>query len=218
MRLLGIDTCGPVIGVGLWVDGTVTQRIERVTRGAEARLMPWALDLCAEAGFSVRDLDGVGVSAGPGAFTGLRVGLAAATGVALGVGCPVWAGSSLAARAWRHRSADPVLSMLDARKGRVYAQGFGGEPLEPADVAPELAVAWLDGAYRAVGEGALAYRDLVESSGGVVVDDADDPGLDGLLAMAARAFAEGESVAPEAVRPVYLRDADAKIPKDMRSR
>ncbi|MFK7929812.1 MAG: tRNA (adenosine(37)-N6)-threonylcarbamoyltransferase complex dimerization subunit type 1 TsaB [Myxococcota bacterium] len=216
MRILGIDTCGPVIAVGVTgADGRLRQRSERVTRGAEARLIPWAVELCAEAGFSLADLDGVAVAAGPGAFTGLRVGLAAGCGVAMGANCLLWTGSSLASRAWSHLDKGPVLSMLDARKSRVYAELFGGGSHGAGDVPPEEAVAWSDGPFVAVGEGAIVYRDRVIEAGGHVVDSADEPGMEGLLMLARVGFETGEAQAPELARPVYLRAPDAKIPKSM---
>ena len=70
MRVLSVDTAGPVVGVGLVWDGQVSVRTERVRRGAEALLVPWAQALLAERGGAFKDLDGVAVARGPGAFTG----------------------------------------------------------------------------------------------------------------------------------------------------
>ena len=64
-------------------------------RGAEARLIPWALDLVGQANLSLPDLDGIAVAIGPGSFTGLRVGMAAAMGLAQAMDCPVWGATSL---------------------------------------------------------------------------------------------------------------------------
>lgn len=216
MRILALDTTGPVIGVALRVGEETRSFTERITRGGETRLVPWARELVAEAGIALADLDGVAVAAGPGAFTGLRVGLATAAGIALAAGIPVWAGSSLESRAWPHRGGTPVLSMLDARKGRVYAALFdadGSVRSGPGDVAPSVAVGWGTSPFRATGEGALVYRNAVEAAGGVVVEDADDPCVHALAALGAQGLAAGEGVLPEQVRPVYLRDADAKPPK-----
>ena len=73
-----------------------------------------------------------------------------------------------------------VLCMLDARKQRVYAaryDGAGELAAGPGDVGPSVALDWMDGPFRATGEGALVYRDLVEAAGGVVVPDADHPAV-----------------------------------------
>lgn len=219
MRVLAIDTAGPVVGVALSVDGAVRARTERVTRGAEARLVPWALALCDEAGLRLAALDGVAVAAGPGAFTGLRVGLATASGLALAIGCPLWQGSSLAHRALG-AGGDRVLAMLDARKQRVYAARYDGGRLTagPADVPPDEALAWMDAPFVATGEGALAYADRVTAHGGTLVARADDPCVHVLARLGAEALARGEGSDPIGVQPVYLRAPDARPPGSMGGR
>ena len=145
MRLVAFDTAGPVIGVAVTDGSRRIVRTERVTRGAEARLVPWAVAACAELGFELGALDGVAVAVGPGAFTGIRVGLATACGLAQALDVPVWPGDSLATRAARARTDAPVLAALDARKGRVYAalHAPDGSVLRPAaDVDPDVAFAW----------------------------------------------------------------------------
>ena len=210
-----LDTAGPVVGVGLWTGEAALVRTARVVRGSEGLLMPWVLELLAEAGLTMADVRGVGVAAGPGAFTGLRVGLASAAGLAMAVGCPLWTSSSLTTRALRAGGNMPVLAMLDARKAKVYAQlhhGDQGVVAGPGDVPPEEAVAWAAsrGAFVATGEGALVYRNLVEQAGGVIAREPDDPAVDTLARCAALGLARGEGQSPAAVRPVYLRPPDAK--------
>jgi len=212
VNVLAIDTAGPVAGVALWVDGVTSVRIERVTRGSDTRLMPWAQALAAEAGIPLSALDGVAVGAGPGAFTGLRVGLAAALGLATALDCPVVPVSTLLSRVtpWLHEGT--TLCALDARKGRLYAAVWRGQEqvLAPGDLAPEVVLAELVAPFRAVGEGVLAYRELVEAAGGVVVDAADDPGVASLAALGASALEAGEGSDPVSVQPTYLRPPDAK--------
>ena len=58
MNVLAVDTVGPVIGVALLIDGEVRERVERIQRGAEARLTPWIAELCAEAGIALTDVEG----------------------------------------------------------------------------------------------------------------------------------------------------------------
>lgn len=213
MIVLAIDTAGPVIGVALRTPSGTSVRTERVDRGSETRLAPWAQALAAEAGVRLGDIDGVALSIGPGAFTGLRVGLATGLGLAIAAGVPVWATDSLTPRAGR-LGGDGVV-MLDARKGRVYAARYAGgaRVAEPADVPPEQALAGLTAPFRATGEGALVYRSLVEAAGGAVVAGADDPAVAVLAALGATALGRGEGRDPVAVRPLYLRDADATPPR-----
>jgi tRNA threonylcarbamoyladenosine biosynthesis protein TsaB len=157
----------------------------------------------------VSRLDLVAVAVGPGAFTSLRVGVAAALGLALARGCPVVPVSSLRARA---AAVGPgrVLALLDGRKGRAYA-GFyeDGVLVGPeVDRIPAEAVALASPPFVATGEGALVFRLFVEAAGGVVDPDAEkSPAL-----ALARLAPHLPSVPPEAVRLRYLREADAKLP------
>lgn len=210
-RILAFDTASPVLGVGLSVDGRATVRTERVIRGSERRLLPLATELLEEAGLELAQLDGIAVCAGPGAFTGLRVGLATACGLAQALQLPVWPSGSLWPRALRAGPGGPLLVMLDARKFRVYAAGWcDREPLHPpADVAPEVALSWVEAPFRATGEGALVYREAVCAAGGQVVEGADLPGVGQLAIEGAAALARGEGIDPAGVRPTYLRAPDA---------
>lgn len=215
MRVLSLDTAGPVVGVCLLVDGDARTRLARVRRGAEAVLMPWILELLGEAGLVPSQLDGIGVSRGPGAFTGLRLGLATAGGLSLGAGCPVWGGVSLHSRAERVREEAgdlPVLSLLDARKGRAYAELWRGDRLvvEPGDVPPEEALSWAGGPFLATGEGAIAFREAVLAAGGTIAREPEHPAVDTLARQAARALAAGEIASAE---PLYLREPDARPPR-----
>jgi len=214
VRLLALDTAGPVAGVALWSDGLVGQRVERVTRGAETRLVPWANELCALGGFALADLDGVAVAVGPGAFTGLRVGLAAALGLATALELPVWAGGSLASRALRLGTDERVWVALDARKQRVYAALYAGSQCieAPADRPPTEALNGMATPFVATGEGAVVYRELVEAAGGRLAEEADHPAVDTLARLGAEGLARGEGVGVSEVHPVYLREADAKRP------
>jgi tRNA threonylcarbamoyladenosine biosynthesis protein TsaB len=209
-KILAFDTCGPVIGVALRVGEVTTLRCERVARGSETRLIPWVTALCAEAGIEPSALDGVAATVGPGAFTGIRVGLATATGLAMAIERPFWGIDSLTPRA--ARVGGTVLALLDARKGRVYAARFDGSRVvvAPADVDPDTAIGWMTGgSFVATGEGALVYADRIVAAGGTVAADAEDPAVDVLAGMAAAAFVRGEGVDPVSVAPVYLREADA---------
>jgi tRNA threonylcarbamoyladenosine biosynthesis protein TsaB len=96
--------------------------------------------LCRELGLSPAQLDAVTVGAGPGSFTGLRIGMATAKGIAFAAGKPLWAVSSLAALAWRarDRDADVIVAVLDARRGEIYAGCFARDL---AALAPERVMA-----------------------------------------------------------------------------
>lgn len=171
MRVLGIDTAAPVVGVAGWVDGELVAAEElRVSMGADAWLTPAVGRVLARLG----GLDVVAVAAGPGAFTGVRVGVATALGLALARGVPVRAFSSLGARALLvpadagDGGPPEVIAALDARRGRAYAgrfhRGTGWAPLlEEGDLPPGDALAgppaWV------VGEGAIAFADAARAAG-----------------------------------------------------
>jgi tRNA threonylcarbamoyladenosine biosynthesis protein TsaB len=213
VNVVAVDTCGPVIGVALWAGGEVRVRTERVNRGSETRLVPWVQQLLAEAGLGLAQLDGVAATVGPGAFTGLRVGLATATGLSMAIGRPFWGTDSLEPRA--RRVGGEVLAMLDARKARVYASWYAPDRVSgPADVAPEVAIGWTRGSgpWKATGEGALVYADQVRAAGGTIAEEADDPAVGVLATLAAAALARGEGIDPVLATPLYLREADAVPP------
>jgi tRNA threonylcarbamoyladenosine biosynthesis protein TsaB len=214
VKLLAFDTAGPVVGVACLVDGEVRTRSARIERAVDAVVLVWAGELLAEAGLSYAALDGVCVAAGPGTFTGLRVGLATASGLAFALGVPLWSGDALASRAARVTEGR-VLAMLDARKARVYASWFeGGVCVRgPVDIAPLAALAGAAPGFIATGEGAVVYEALVRDAGGVLAAGADDCAVDLLARQGAAALAHGGGARALDVRPVYLRDADVRLPR-----
>jgi tRNA threonylcarbamoyl adenosine modification protein YeaZ len=221
VTVLAFDASGPVIGVALAHHGQVHVREGRIGAGADAVLLPWCMELLDEAGVGLGEVVGVGVAAGPGTFTGLRVGIATAAGLAQGLGVPLWEDGSLASRAWRAREggeAGDVLALLDARKGRVYASWLRGDALsEPLDVPPAEALAGdALGPFVATGEGAEVYRALVEAAGGRVLAEAASSAVDALARRTAAALSEGRGGPAICVAPRYVRPPDAKVPADLR--
>ncbi len=219
MRILALDTCAPVIGVALLDGQQVLQRSQRVSRGAEALLTPWVAELLAEAGLALTQLDGIAVARGPGAFTGLRVGLATAAGLAQGAALPLWATDSLHSRATAALGRDlPVLAWLDARKGRAYAVWYaadGRRLRHPADVQPQVALSWCSAPFLAVGEGTAVWRAELEAAGGRAIEDCDTPAVAQLAHLAAQGLARGEGADPVALCPLYLRAPDAEPPTEI---
>ena len=116
---LVIDTAGPVCAVGLF-DGTtaVAEASENIGRGHAERLMPMVEAVVADAAW--RDVSAVVVTRGPGAFTGLRVGLSAARGFGLALGVPVYGVSVLDALAYDRGAGQPFTLALKAGRGEVW--------------------------------------------------------------------------------------------------
>lgn len=213
MRVIGIDTAGPVIGVAACDGDRVAERSLRVARGTEAALPALLAEVLDELSIVLQDVDGVAVAIGPGAFTGLRVGLAAAAGLALALEVPVAPIGSLWSRA---RAAGPgtgpLLSALDARKGRLYAAVFGPDGTEwlpPSDLGVDDVLARLPpGPFRATGEGALVVRPAIERAGGVVVSGAAETGVAALVGEGRRRLLAGEGRDPAELVPAYVRAPD----------
>ncbi|MFT5683729.1 MAG: tRNA threonylcarbamoyladenosine biosynthesis protein TsaB [Myxococcota bacterium] len=207
--VLGIDTAGPVIGAAVWHPGWVESWSARIVRKADGVLMPAIAELLA----SVGSIDLVAVSTGPGAFTGLRVGVSMALGIAMARDVPVVAVSSLAARA-ACAGHPRTLSLLDARKGRVYAGLFDASGDVPVLIGAEhdalLADILPEGAFVAVGEGALVFSEIITAAGGQVSPDAARCPADEVarLGMMMRA----EALDPGDIALRYLRPPDAKVP------
>ena len=123
MIILGIDTSTRFASVAIVQDGVVLAESTGDGRGHGSDLLVLIDAVCVGAAIGAHDLDAVAVGAGPGSFTGLRIGMATAKGIAFAAKCPLWAVSSLAALAHEElleRELATVVAVLDARKGEVY--------------------------------------------------------------------------------------------------
>ncbi len=219
--LLAIETSTRVMGVTL-ADGPrlVAEVATEGPRVHSERLLPTIDAVLGEAGATPDDLDAIAVSAGPGSFTGLRIGIATAKGLALGGGPPVVAVSSLAALARAARGAPgPVAALLDARRGELYAGAWSGadalgEPLvEESVYDPEVLAARLPADTTiVVGEDAGPAASRLAEAGLPSLRL-----LPGVVARAARvaelglaAFVAGHAVSAAELLPRYLRRAEAE--------
>ncbi len=123
---LGLDLSSPYLALGLVQDDTETRWCEHVGRDHAARVTSALDELLDRAGVDPRDLTGVGVGVGPGSYTGLRVGVAVAKGIARSLNIPLRGESTLLALAATVLNAHrPLVAVaLDARRGNVYAGVF----------------------------------------------------------------------------------------------
>ena len=219
MNILALDTATAACSVALMCDGAVTARRHAVMiRGHAEALMPMVEEVMAEAGAAYAELDLIATTVGPGTFTGLRVGLAAARGLALAGGLPVVGVTTLEALAHGVdaglRAGRPVVAALDARRGEVYLQCFDGDLVAlgaPAARAPGDADLPA-GPLVVVGDGApLVAAVLTVGRGAVTLEPDRLPDAAIVAALAARRF---DPAAPPAAPPgpLYLRGSGARPP------
>jgi tRNA threonylcarbamoyladenosine biosynthesis protein TsaB len=224
MNVLAFDTCLGAVSAAvsrLGPEGEMLREAyEPRTAGHAERLLPMVAEVMQGAGLAFPELDRIAVTLGPGGFTGVRVGIAAARGLALATGKPVVAATSLAVMA--HRAAEmlahtgellqarQLMVAVDARRGALYVQSFdtrAAELIEAQLLTPLEAARTLgpDGAV-VVGSGAAAVA-AAAGEAGIAVDPRFpdlEPHARNLALMAGRLA----PVSP--VRPLYLRLPDAR--------
>ncbi|WP_102945345.1 tRNA (adenosine(37)-N6)-threonylcarbamoyltransferase complex dimerization subunit type 1 TsaB [Stenotrophomonas sp. VV52] len=216
MNLLAFETATEACSVALYVEGQVRERFEVAPRRHAELSLPWAEQLLAEAGIARSQLDAIALGRGPGAFTGVRLAIAIAQGIALALDRPLLPVSTLQVLALRAPTeATHVLSSIDARMGEVYVarqvrvDGQWQLQGEEQVCAPE-AVALPDGSrWYGVGTGFGAADGVLATRLAGQLDGMDAqalPRASDLLALAVPMFERGEGVAPELVEPAYLRN------------
>jgi tRNA threonylcarbamoyladenosine biosynthesis protein TsaB len=216
MNLLAIETATECCSVALLAGERLVARSEIAPRRHAELLLPMCDAVLAEAGLDRRDLDVLAVGRGPGAFTGVRLAVSAAQGIALALDIPVVPVSSLAALALQAPDNDAdVLAVIDARMGEVYAAVFrrvvgrvepiGEETVGRADALRVHGAA----ALNVIGTGWTSYRDAIA---GILptpprwAEGDRYPQAADIARIAAPIAAAGGGVAADSVLPVYLRD------------
>jgi tRNA threonylcarbamoyladenosine biosynthesis protein TsaB len=209
-RILALDTCLHSCQAAiLRGDETLASLSEPMTRGHQERLALMTREAMGQAGLAFPDLSFIAVTVGPGSFTGLRVGLAFAKGLALALDRPCIGIGVLEALAAGPADSESRAAVIDAGRGRVYMQIFSGDQaVAPPDVfdisvaQARLGEAFPSGHFTLVGPGA---RLLADAWAGAHIDPlaAPDPVAVGRLALQGRGLS---------ATPIYLRAPDA-IPK-----
>ncbi|MBR4775806.1 MAG: tRNA (adenosine(37)-N6)-threonylcarbamoyltransferase complex dimerization subunit type 1 TsaB [Bacteroidales bacterium] len=228
-RILLIDTSTAVLSVGLSLDGTVAQeRVCTEARSQASLTAPLVKEMLDAEGLGVKDCDAVCVSAGPGSYTGLRVGVSTAKGLAFGAGIPLIAIGTLdilAHSAVAHSDTVSVMAdsdrpslivpMIDARRMEVYTAIYSadGERLTPVEAkvigpesfAPELA----EGPVTFIGDGALKCQEVIKHPNARF--RAAEPLARFMAPLAQKAFDEGQFVDLAYFEPFYLKDFVATV-------
>jgi tRNA threonylcarbamoyladenosine biosynthesis protein TsaB len=217
MRVLAIDTalaaCSAAV-LDTVFGGVIAGESVPMVRGHAEALMPIVEQVMQRAELTFTDIDRVAVTTGPGSFTGLRVGISAARGIALAANLPAFGVSTLSAYAAPHLAEDQinsVIAVIDARHDHVYLQVFG--PGGRIVVAPRLAPigeavrAASEAPSRIVGSAALAVADRLPKGtrAPLRVDAREAPDI-GWVARMGAVLPEGQSPP----KPQYLRAPDAQ--------
>ena len=220
MKVLALDTCLAACSVATCEDATVTAwRHETMRKGHAERIVPMVQEVMDEAGLAWSALDLMAVTVGPGSFTGVRVGLAAARGMAMVAGKPlagVTVMEALARTVPQARLGGRLLLVaLDARRGELYLQAFdaGQRPLQRPWLGNRLELEAPDGPCLVIGDGAAAFKGFAgcEIDATALLPDARD-----VAHLAAARHGAGGRELPRAMpAPIYLRDADARRPEDV---
>jgi tRNA threonylcarbamoyladenosine biosynthesis protein TsaB len=238
LRILGLDTATRATAVALTDDGPPSRQLEArddPPSGVRPRHAILVLQLAAEvldrASLGWQDISLIAVGVGPGTFTGLRIGVATARALARARGIPLAGVSTLRSLALNAGSepeleeVDAVLAVLDARRGEVFAAGWRADEVartdRPASTpllaagahSPQALAALVEGLGvrpMAIGDGALAFRELLERQGTFIPEDHSE--LHRVTAINHCRLARGlGGGAPDEVLPVYLRLPDAEI-------
>jgi len=191
-RVLAFDTSAAQCAAALLSGDRLWERTEPMDKGQAERLFPMLEGMLAEAGLVWADLTLIAVGTGPGNFTGVRIAVAAARGLALSLGIPAIGVTRFEALA--EGLPRPVTVIEDARRGEVYVQRFAAGGPEPARLGLAGPVA-----------GAV--------TGGAAGDGALPPAM-GLCAAMVRIALARRGSAPPRPAPFYLRGADAAPPAD----
>jgi tRNA threonylcarbamoyladenosine biosynthesis protein TsaB len=205
--ILGLDTATASTAVGLSAPGGLeVERRDDPPLGARpahaGRLLLLVEDVLAAAAADWDAIERIAVGVGPGSFTGLRLGIATARGLAQARDLPLVGVSSLAALAV---GAD--LAVIDARRGEVFAAApdvFGPTALKPEELAARIEPGW-----PTVGDGAVRFREPLERAGAVIPAD-DDPQHRVSALQVCRLGATGEPADRDTLLPDYRREPDAK--------
>jgi tRNA threonylcarbamoyladenosine biosynthesis protein TsaB len=215
VKILAFEASAVRLSVALWNAGTLNERSADVPNGGSERLLPWANELVAEAGLSLKQLDGIAFGAGPGGFTGLRLACGVTQGLAFGLDLPVVPVGTLAALALASGDGK-VLACLDARMNEVYVAAYvvAGESVEeimaPKVGAGETAPLPEGAGWRGAGDAfATVHGDVIrqrmgERLGSVAANVV--PTASAVARLAAPVLARGGGVAAAQAVPIYVRD------------
>ncbi len=223
MNILGFDTSTEACAVGVITDVECVSRFELTPRRHTECVLPWSEELLAQVGLQKTQLHAIAVGVGPGAFTGVRLAVSIAHGMALGLSLPLIGVSTLACIAQSCTHDGPIAVLMDARMDECYVGFYQKQKgivkaLAPEQLlAPETICLPFAGEWMAVGSGLASYAERLPAdllNQFTRSDSTALPHADALLQIAAHDFIAGLALAPEQIQPTYLRDKVALTIKE----
>ncbi len=214
MKILAFDTSTEYLSLALWLDGEVTARDQLAGQTHSSLILPQLREMLDAAGLELTDFDGIAFGAGPGSFTGLRIGCGVAQGLAFGAGLPVLGVSTLMALASASEQ-DKIIACLDARMGEVYHAAYvrqrGGWATvhAPGLYAPQAVPAVEGDGWHGMGSGWGAYGETLASAytGRIAgTDTTAFPHARQIATLAAPLFEKGLGKPAHEAAPVYIRN------------
>ncbi|MBE0643675.1 MAG: tRNA (adenosine(37)-N6)-threonylcarbamoyltransferase complex dimerization subunit type 1 TsaB [Bacteroidetes bacterium] len=226
--ILAIETATTRLGVAL-IDGDVIRASMLVNRGNahDELLAPLCSDIVAHAGLTMRELTGLAVSAGPGSFTGLRIGLAVAKGMALALDIPLAlvpthdAIAAGMAHSWAHVGSTHIAVCIDAKRDDIYAATYH---LEGNSWSAEYAIHVCDAGVLLgelsegtvlVGDGAAKVHARAPHALRILPDPAAVFDARFVALLGARMLADGMAADPDTCEPLYVQEFEVKPAKNI---
>lgn len=192
------------------------RRLEESRRHARD-LTPAVVQLCANRGWKVRDLDAVIVSLGPGSYTGLRVGIISAKALAYAIGCKLIGIETFAAIAWQAPAEAQMVDVVsDAQQKKLYVQRWRREKGRWVSASPlsiKAASEWLATLTPGVwvsGPGVRQWRSAIAEANPIVADEQLDPAAESLQQLGLERWSRNESDDLWRMEPIYLRPSNAE--------
>jgi tRNA threonylcarbamoyladenosine biosynthesis protein TsaB len=216
MKLLALETSTEACSVALHHEGRIFARFRHAPRLQTELLLPMIDEVLAEAGLTLKDIDALAYSRGPGAFTGVRIAAAAVQALAFARDLPVLAVSSLQTLAqgvFRVHGASRALSVFDARMDEVYAGAYVLHDglMQALDVdhlcSPANLPEKLRGDFFVAGNGLAAHEGVLRAQCHFQGADAElFPAAEDIVPLALALHVQGAAQSAELALPVYLRD------------
>lgn len=212
-KILALETCTMICSVAVWDGNQLHEKVVESARSHSQQLLPMCEDVLAQAELTLNDIDAIACTRGPGAFTGLRIGVGVAKGLAYGQNLPIYAVSSLAALAHRvmqSDNAERVYALLDARMGELYAAEYENQNGFPHRCGKEhlsdiehVNINKNINKQLFAGTGATVYAKTLRDKGALLSSISYPTAADVIALVQSGNI---EAVSASALAPVYLRD------------